>query len=80
LRLVEDARCGIIVDFGDEEKAAKEIIEYLERDNSEHSKNAREYAVKNLDWKIIAGRYLEEFEKILGDMKRNACFANKPAK
>jgi len=64
LRLVEDARCGIIVDFGDEEKAAKEITEYLERDNSEHSKNAREYAVKNLDWKIIARRYLEEFESL----------------
>ena len=65
LRIVEDANCGIIVDFSDEEKAAKKIIEYLEGDNTEDSKNAREYAVNNLDWEIIAGGYLEEFEKIL---------------
>ena len=65
LKLVEDAKCGITVDFGDIAKAKEEIIGYLERDNSEHSKNAREYAVKNLDWKIISGRYLEEFERNL---------------
>jgi len=64
LRIVKDAKCGIVIDFSDEEKAAEEIIDYLERDNSEHSKNAREYAVKNLDWKIIAGRYLEELERL----------------
>ena len=64
LKIVEDAKCGIIVDFDDVGKAAKEIIDYLKRDNSEHSKNAREYAVKNLDWGIIAGRYLEEFERL----------------
>lgn len=61
LRIVGDARCGIVVDFDDIGKAAEEIIEYLERDNSEDSRNARKYAVNNLDWKIIAGRYLEEF-------------------
>ena len=65
LRIVEDAGCGIIVDFGDTRKAAADIIGYLHRDNSEHSRNAREYAVNNLDWKIIAGRYLEEFRRIL---------------
>jgi 1,2-diacylglycerol 3-alpha-glucosyltransferase len=64
LRLVEVANCGIVVDFVDEEKAAQEIIGYLEQDNYRHAKNAREYAVKNLDWKIIAGRYLEEFEAL----------------
>lgn len=64
LRIVEDANCGIFVDFNDEEKAAQEIIRYLEGDNLEHSKNAREYAVSNLNWKILAERYLAEFEKI----------------
>ena len=64
LRIVEEANCGIIVNFDDEENASQEIISYLEGDNSEHSNNAREYAVKNLDWKIIAGRYLEEFERL----------------
>jgi glycosyltransferase involved in cell wall biosynthesis len=64
LRIVEDAKCGIVVDFSDTGKAAADIIQYLERDNAEHSKDAREYAVKNLDWEIIAERYLEEFEKL----------------
>ena len=65
LKIVEDAKCGIIVDFDDIGKAAKRIVEYLGRNNSEHSKNAREYAVNNLDWEIIAGRYLDEFERNL---------------
>jgi glycosyltransferase involved in cell wall biosynthesis len=65
LRIVEDARCGIVVDFNDIGKAADEIIRYLYMDKSENSKNAREYAVNNLDWRIIAGRYLEAFENIV---------------
>jgi glycosyltransferase involved in cell wall biosynthesis len=64
LRIVEDAKCGIVVDFDNEENAAQEIIRYLEGDNSEDLKNAREYAVKNLDWRIIAEKYLEEFERL----------------
>jgi glycosyltransferase involved in cell wall biosynthesis len=64
LRIVEDAKCGIVVNFDDIEKAAADIIKYLEKDNFEYSKNAREYAVQNLDWAIIARRYLEEFNKL----------------
>lgn len=67
LRFIEGAKSGIVVNFSNEEKAAEEIIEYLKRDNSDHSKNAQEYAVNNLDWKMIAGRYLDEFEKVLSD-------------
>jgi glycosyltransferase involved in cell wall biosynthesis len=59
LRIVEDANCGIIVNFNDEENATQEMISYLEGDNSEDSKNAREYAVNKLDWEIIAEKYLE---------------------
>ena len=62
--VVQDARCGIIVDFSDEEKAASGIVSYLGQDYSEHTTNARKYAVSNLDWKIIASRYLEELEKL----------------
>ncbi len=66
LRLVEDAKCGIVVDFNNGEKAAQGIINYcLGEDNSDHSRNAREYALNNLDWTIIAGRYLNEFKRIL---------------
>lgn len=67
--VVEDAQCGISVDFSNEGKAAERIISYLKEDNSRHSRNAREYAVSNLDWKLIAGRYLEEFEKVSSNEK-----------
>lgn len=69
-RFIEGAKAGIVVDFNDTEKAAVEIIGYLHRDNSEHSKNAREYALNNLDWRIIAKRYLDEFEKIVSTLGR----------
>ena len=65
LRIVDDGNCGIIVDFDDTKKATQEIIEYLEGDKSEHSRNAREFAVNNMDWKIIAEKYLEEFNKLM---------------
>lgn len=66
LRFIEGAKSGIVVDFNNKEKAAADMVEYLHRDNSEQSKNAREYAVNNLDWEIIAGRYLEEFQRCYG--------------
>jgi len=62
--MVEKAKCGIIVDFNDGEEAARQIVNYLGRDNSEHSQNARAYAIKNLTWEIIAQQYLKEFEKL----------------
>lgn len=61
LRFIGGAKSGIFVNFNDVEKAAADATEYLKNDNSEHSKNAREYAINNLDWEIIAGRYLELF-------------------
>ena len=65
LRIVEEVKCGIAVDFNSIETAASQIIEYLGSNKTNHSKNAREYVVSNLDWEIIAKRYLEEFEKFL---------------
>ncbi len=69
LRIVEKARCGIVADFNNAETAASQIIKYLGNDNTGHSENAREYAISNLDWEIIARRYLEEFRKLLPDRK-----------
>jgi len=65
LRIVEETRCGIVTDFNNIETAASQIIKYLGDDNTDHSENAREYAVSNLDWEILARRYLEEFRKLL---------------
>ena len=60
LKIVEDADCGIVVDFKNVDRAAEKIIDYLKRDNPDHFKNSRSYAINNLDWKIIAKKYLEE--------------------
>jgi len=64
-KFIEDVKAGIIVDYNKIERTAEMIVEYLQKDNSNQSINAREYVVKNFDWKIIAERYLEEFEKIM---------------
>ena len=63
-KFIEDANCGIIVDFTKPQKAAKKIIEYLKGDNSNHSQNARQYAIDNVSWETITKKYLEEFEKL----------------
>ena len=63
-KLIEDANCGIIVDFTNPKKTAKKIAEYLRRDNSNHSQNARQYAIDNVSWETITERYLEKFKKL----------------
>ena len=60
-RIVNDAGCGIIVNFEDTEHAANEILEYVTTDQSNHAKNAREYALQCLDWEIISRQYLKIF-------------------
>jgi glycosyltransferase involved in cell wall biosynthesis len=77
LKIVEDARCGIVVNFNNIEKATRGVIEYLERDNSEQSRNAREYVLDNMDWKIIARRYLEEFEKVFEEVNNDHTISEK---
>lgn len=64
LMIVEDADCGIVVDFSDEEKAAQKIFGYIKKDNSMHARNARKYVEDNLDWCVIADKYIKEFETI----------------
>lgn len=62
--VVNKAKCGIMVDFKDLQRAGNEVVGYLERDNSEHSINARKYAENNLDWEIIAEEYMNIFNAI----------------
>jgi glycosyltransferase involved in cell wall biosynthesis len=59
LGFIEDIEVGIVVNFSNVEKAAETITEYLNRDNSDYSKNAREFALNNLDWNQIAWKYIE---------------------
>lgn len=63
LNIVKDANCGVVLDFSNKEEAVRQIINYIEKDNAQHSLNARKYAVEILDWRIIAEKYLSEFKK-----------------
>lgn len=62
--IVDKADCGISINVQNPENASNEIINYLKSDNKIHSKNARNFAVKNFDWKKIADDYLEEIVEI----------------
>ena len=63
-KMIEDSNSGIIVDFTNPKKASEKITEYLRRDNSSHSRNARQYAIDNVSWETITERYLEKFKKL----------------
>jgi glycosyltransferase involved in cell wall biosynthesis len=65
LKIIRDANCGITVHFEDVEKSSDLIYNYLTGIHQDHEKNAREYAVNKLDWKIIAKRYHLLFQEIL---------------
>jgi glycosyltransferase involved in cell wall biosynthesis len=64
LSMVAEAKCGLVTDFTEIHKAAAAILQYIQQDNSEHARNAREYVLENHDWSIIVQRYIEEFNRI----------------
>ena len=64
LAIVRDADCGIIVDYTGADLASEQILHYLLNQNSEHSQNARKYALENLDWHLISEKYLKLFIEI----------------
>lgn len=41
--------------------ASDQILDYISNDHSDHSRNARKYALDKLDWHIISEQYLKEF-------------------
>ncbi len=64
LLFIGEEDCGIVVDFGDEKKAAAAIIGYLRQDNSVQAAKARTYAADHLDWHVITAQYLDQFERL----------------
>ena len=62
--IVNAAACGLIIDFGNTERAANEILEYVMGNHADHAKNARDYSLKFLDWEIISKEYLKIFKKL----------------
>ena len=63
-RIVNDAGCGLIVDFRNTDHAANEILEYLSKDHPDQRKKARDYALQFFDWEIISKAYLKIFERL----------------
>lgn len=63
-KIVETSNCGICIDFRDSKKAAENIINYVDKLNSEHSLNIRRFSVENLDWNVLAKKYLEELKQV----------------
>jgi len=64
LKIVQDADFGIVVCFNEIHKAAEEILHYVESEHADHAKNARKYALENLDWNNISEQYLYELLNI----------------
>ena len=65
--LIETANCGLFVEPGNANDFAEKIKLYLEdRDMvTLHGENGYEYARKHFDRKVLAGKYLEELEKVV---------------
>ncbi|WP_440946591.1 glycosyltransferase family 4 protein [Methanosarcina sp. T3] len=59
LAIVKDADCGIILNFGNVSTASDQILDYISNECSEHSQNARRYAIDQLDWHLISEQYLK---------------------
>lgn len=58
--IVEDSNCGFVIDFNKPELLA----DYLKSKKfKEDGTRAKKYALKNLDWSIIADKYIRWFEK-----------------
>lgn len=64
LEIVRDADCGIIIDCSDINKASDQLLDYVASVHSNHSQNARRYALDQLDWHTISEKYLKEFLEI----------------
>lgn len=68
---IKNMQNGILVEFLNIENMAKEIIKLLEYKelSNKLGKNAREYAINNLSWEIVAKKYLKEFKNMCGSQK-----------
>jgi glycosyltransferase involved in cell wall biosynthesis len=63
LDLVKQSDCGIAVNFENIEESSKTILAFLSDSHSEQAKNARDLAIRELDWSIITQKYMEIFKR-----------------
>jgi len=64
LDVVAHAGCGISVDFNRPKDASQVICDYIDNKNPDDGVRAREFSLKNLDWSVIAQRYLQVFNRV----------------
>lgn len=64
---IKDNENGFLIESGNAEAWIKKIIEIMGNDNfrKEFGEKARRFVIENYSWDKIAGRYLEEIEKMV---------------
>jgi glycosyltransferase involved in cell wall biosynthesis len=65
--VVKDADCGIMINYLDEDNALDQILNFINKDRTQYSRNARIFAENQLDWQIIAEQYLKLFTAIYSE-------------
>jgi glycosyltransferase involved in cell wall biosynthesis len=63
LNIIRESDCGIVVHFENVETTSAQLYNYLTERHQDHSKNARKYVEKNLDWSILSKRYFTVLKK-----------------
>ena len=64
-QLINESGCGTIIDTKKPKIAAKKIRNYLQSTKAKNDrKKVRNYSIKELDWKVITKRYIEEWKTI----------------
>jgi len=65
--IVNDAKAGVVVDINDKIQAVSQVIDFLS--NKERllrcGENARQFMVRNFDWRKIAKIYVQQFYQIM---------------
>lgn len=62
--IVKESNVGLVIDFNNMEEGVKKTLQFIKEDLWEHSRRARRFIEDNHNWEIIAGRYMQLFNKI----------------
>ncbi|HQE50519.1 MAG TPA: glycosyltransferase family 4 protein [Fervidobacterium sp.] len=64
-KLIEENNLGLLFHPSNDDIAESEILDYLDNYDPKYSKEIRNYAKNNLDWKIISDKYFEGFYNVI---------------
>jgi phosphatidylinositol alpha-1,6-mannosyltransferase len=65
---VHDGHNGFLIEEGKHRQFAEKVLVFLKDETIRRAfaEKAREYVIKNFGWDVIAGKYLEQYSRILG--------------